>query len=271
MFNQTPINANPIGFSQIPLLQTQDSIAFNGYSLQNASIITSEIDFDNLTNIDLNAFKYPRDDGGSVLSKFYRGKDIALKITLKAATSNAFNTLLDDFKKNIRNTEGNLDITVNGEIRRIKATCKAIDFERKAYNVTFTTAKVVFQAVEPFFYAVNAQSYEFQAQSGSFFGEFSNNGSADSLPALYFIFGSGTSATALGITAFGKTLTITTALTNNDVVIIDSKQKSVTKNGVEIDYTGQFPKFPPGSCPFQVSITGTSLLDLTAIIPKNYL
>lgn len=271
MLNTEALNTNAIGYSPLPNAITQDVIAFDGFGLQNTQIITNSIDFDDLTTVELNSFKYPRDDGGGVLSKYYRGREIKLTCTIKAASAAAFASVMDDFKKSLRKTEGNLDIYVNDETRRIKATCTKIDFKRQHYNVTFATADVTFQALEPFFYAANAQSFQFQAQSGSFFGEFTNTGSADSLPALYFIFGAGTAATELQINAFGLSLTIANSFANNDVLIVDAKNKSVTKNGAEIDYTGQFPKFPPGSCPFQIAMTGTSLLDLTAIVPKNYL
>jgi len=273
MLNTELLNGNALASSPLPLTITQDVIAFNGYGLQNAGIITSLGDWDDLANVELNSFNFPRDDGGAVLSKYYRGREIRAKITIKAATAADFQTLLDGFKKGIRTTEGFLDILPPGttETRRIKATCTKIAFGRQHYNVTYITAEVTFQALEPFFYAVNAQSLQLQAQSGSFSAELTNDGSADSLPTLYFIFGAGTAATELQINAFGLSLTIPSTYANNDVLIVDSKNKSVTKNGVEIDYTGQFPKFPPGSCPFQIAITGTSLLDLTAIIPKNYL
>lgn len=271
MLNQWTVNQYPINYSTLPLIVSQDVIAFNGYSLQNSQIITTEIDFDDLSPVELNTYKYPRDNGGGVLSKFYRGKDITLTITIKASTASAFSTLMDDFKKNLRYTEGNLDMTVNGEIRRIRATCTSIDFNRKHYNVTYATTRVKFQSVEPFLYAKDAQSFQFQWQTNSFSGEFTNAWSAESLPALYFIFWAGTTATALSVTSQWKTITMTTAFTQNDILIIDSKNKSITKNGVEIDYTGQFPSFPPWSCPFQVAITWTSLLDLTAVVPKNYL
>lgn len=188
MFNLEAINSNAIAYSPVQTAIIQDVIAFDGYGLQNNRIVTSYNDGDNLTEVDLRSFNYPRDDGGSVLSKFYRGRDINLEITLKEQTAEAFAVLLDEFKKSLRKTEGNLDVFVNGETRRIKATCTKIDFNRKHYNVTYITAKVTFRTLEPHFYAENPQTYRLQAQSGSFFAETTNEGSGESSPTFYFIF-----------------------------------------------------------------------------------
>lgn len=271
MIGHYTIGGTTLGGSPIPSSSSTDAIAFDGYGLQNANIITSEIDFDDTGSIELNSFKYPRENGGGVLSKFYRGREIKLKLTIKEATGTAFNTLLDNFKKSLRVTEGYLDILVNSEVRRIKATCTKIDFGRKHYNVTFTTAQVTFTALEPFFYSKASQSFQYLSKTGTFSEEFTNGGSTEALPAFYFIFGAGSAVTQLQITAFGRTLTIDNTFASGDILIVKADGKSITKNGTEIDYTGQFPELEPGSCPFTVTITGTVLVDVTVTVPKNYL
>ncbi len=187
MISQYAISEAAIGASPIPATSSTDVLAFDGFGLQNANIITSQIDFDDTGSIELNSFKYPRENGGGVLSKFYRERDIKLTLTLKANTADEFAALLDTFKKALSKTEGQLDILVAGEIRTIKATCTRIDFNRKHYNVTFTQGQVTFKALEPFFYSKSAQSFTFPGKTATFNEEFTNGGSAEANPALYFI------------------------------------------------------------------------------------
>lgn len=72
MINYSPINDQPIGYSPLPFSTTQDSIAFDGYGLQNSSIRTMLMDNDDMGKIDLSTFDFPRDDGGGLLTKYYR-------------------------------------------------------------------------------------------------------------------------------------------------------------------------------------------------------
>lgn len=160
---------------------------------------------------------------------------------------------------------------VAGEKRRIRATCTKFDVTREHYNITFCKAKIVFTCLEPFFYAASKQSYTFPGKVATFTEEVTNNGSAESLPIFYHIFGATTAVTAVAITAFGKTMTVTNSFSANDILIIDSENKKVTKNGTEIDYSGSFPIFPTGSNPFTVTYTGTVAVDVTLLQNKNYL
>ncbi len=272
--NDFLINEYEVNHSDAPSYFGQDDIVFADYSLQNTGFITSSIDYEELKNIELNTFKYSRIDGGGVLSKYYRGRRITIKGTIKAETAEAFHTLIDEVKKNIRFTEGNLDIRPIGstEIRRIKATLTDLDLPRQHFNITFCEITLVFTTAEPFFYAITNQSSTFEAKTGNFTEDMTHDGSAEKSPRVYFVFGVGTTATAMTITdPEGRVLTVTTALTNGDLLLVDGDNKVVELNGTEIDFSGSFPIFSPGGNNFTVGFTGTVLADVTFILQKNYL
>ena len=138
--------------------------------------------------------------------------------------------------------------------------------------MTFAPIVVTFLAMEPFFYSTVNQYATFTNKTATFTEEMTHNGSAEVLPSMYLAFGVGTSATAITFTdPSGRLLTITTALTNGTVIFIDGDNKVVKKDGVEIDFTGSFPIFTPGSNNFTIGLTGTVLVDVTVIAKKNFL
>ena len=270
--NFEEVNASEVNHTDASSISLQADIVFDGYSLQNLNFITSTIDYDDLWKVELNSFNYPRTDGGGVISKYYRGRTITLKGIIKKDTSTDFNDFIDEVKKSLRATEGLLEIMVNGEIRQIKATVTDLSYNRNHYNITFSPISVTFTAVEPFFYSKTLQSLSVLGKTATYTEEMQNDGGADSNPTVYFVFWAGTTVSAIKFTdPQSRQLTITTSLTNGDIIIIDSVDKVVTKNGTEIDYTGAFPIFAPWSNTFIVTITGTALVDTTLTLPKNYL
>ncbi|MCC7357283.1 hypothetical protein IT408_02135 [Candidatus Uhrbacteria bacterium] len=58
-------------------------------------------------------------------------------------------------------------------------------------------------------------------------------------------------------TTNGDKLIIAGSFTNGDQVIIDGENKRVTKNGVDIDYTGILPKVVAGTNIFKITLTGS--------------
>ena len=271
MINQYQVNEWVVADSEPPVLITQDDIVFDGFSLQNWTTVScSFTDFDNQGGREISSFDFPNNDGGGLISSYQRGRIISFDISLKEETKESFNTLLDTFKKSLRKTEWNLDIRVNGEIRRIKATCKPIKFDRKNYNNTFVKAKVSFITDEPFFYKISPQSWLIESQTKSFYSEIDNAGFADAFPIFYIVFRSWSTVSNILIEAFSKSFSISESFVSNDIVIIDMKTETVTKNGVEIDYSGQFIKFTPWSCPFHIVFTGSVLADFSLILDKNY-
>lgn len=101
--NTYTLNSEALASSGKSIQTTYDNIVFDGFSLNNGStIICNRINYDDQGDIALNSFDYPRNDGGGILSRFYRKRNITAQFTLKADNAEAFNTLIDNFKKGIK-------------------------------------------------------------------------------------------------------------------------------------------------------------------------
>lgn len=271
MLNLYTLNEFEIGHSVAPEFIEQDDFVFDGYSLQNSEIIMEMSDYDDLGKIDFNTFNFPRNNGGGVISKFYRGRTVGFTGIVRCSTAVLLNEKVDEIKRSISATEGYLDIKVNGNIRRAKATCVKMDFGRQHYHVSFIPVRITFEILEPFFYSINDQSGSYLGKTGNFSEEFTCGGTAETEPTFYFIFGT-TTVTGMTITnPDATTLVLAEAITTGDVLIINSKEKEIKLNGTVIDYTGVFPTFRVGSNPFSVSFTGSVNVDVSLITAKNYL
>ena len=271
LLNNYTLNEHELWYAVAPTILDQDDIVFDGYSLQNTEIITETLNYDDLGIVDFNTFNFPRNNWGGVISKYYRGRKVTFKSFVKESTSTALNDKLDEIKNKLATTEWYLDIRVNSEIRRVKATCTNLDYKRQHYHVTFIPLDITFTILEPFFYAITSQSASYLSKTGTFSEEFTSLGTAATEPTIYFIFWVSTVTSMVITNPDTTTMTITTSLWVSDVLIIDSKNKVVTKNGTEIDYSGVFPLFQVWSNPFTVTITGSVNVDVTVITPKNYL
>lgn len=271
MVNTFAVNEYEVNHWFAPISVGQDDIVFQGYSLQNANIITDQPNNDDLTDMEMNTSMFPRNDGAALLSRYYRGRTISIRSTLLADNETELNELIDEVKKNLRETEGNLDIKVNGVIRRIKATATNINFKREHFHLTWCPLEVTFKILEPFFYETADQTANFANISADFDAEITHKWTAKSFPVFYFFFWAGTSMSALEYADSMTTFTVTHAFTNGDVLIIDWEEKTVTLNGTEIDYNGRFPEFSPGLNLFSMDFTGTVLVDIATAIKKTFL
>lgn len=248
-----PLAQYPIGYSpQITAgvgnaqYITAGGVGFNGYDLNDiTSIICQSIDVDDLTKVDLTSFEFPQSDGGGVLSKYYRGRQIKLKLFLKQSTPALLDTLIDTLKAQLKPTEGIFSFAVaGGETRIIPATVVNIKFDRNHYNLTFIKCEVTLQCAEAFFTTTTDQSTTWEQRSGNFSEEITHGGNATSLSRVYMIFGSA-SVSALSFSSNGKTIAPATSIITGDILIIDNGRKTVTKNGVSVDYAGTFFGFEP--------------------------
>lgn len=240
----------------------QDTIVFNSYGLQNTMIVTTNM-IDSIPERSLDIVDRPRAHGQILLNDWWRTKDITLTGYIRATSVTELAAEVDQFKYKMSDREGNLDIKIDGVVRRYVATLanKDIFDDRKGYHVTFMPWKLVFRCLTPFAVLPNYISDDFLNETDLSLNEqIENEGTTVAQPVLIFNFSAANAVTALSWTnnTNNEAISITTSISAGDYIRIDGETKQVTKNGTVIDYSGIFPLLDVGINSFSLNITGTS-------------
>lgn len=230
------------------------NVIFDGNDLQTATIITSDIQHESIPEKDAKTYALAHANRSVMPIVNYPRRVITLSGTLLATTVAGLDSLLDTFKAYLRDPNSNLDIDYNGSTRRyVNCTLSRLSIDRPR-GLTHAKFNADFWCTEPFGQATtptiaNTES----AQTGATdTWVHSYAGTAPyQLPVITLDINSITggdgfltvknNANGQGITIIGQTFVAA------DQIVIDSKNRTVTKNGTEIDYLGAFPELPPGS------------------------
>lgn len=260
--NSTAINTSP---ELISIYSWEYS--FDGFNLHDKVNITlKSSNNDDLTEQDISLYDFAYNHGGWFSSRYYRGREIRFIGSVKAETEQLFQEYMDTLKKWLSKAEWILNV----KGRKIKATLSKMAYNRNSYNITWSPVELTFKTSDAF-WSEWAESIWFTWITWDLQEEVSYIWTAPSSPTWYFAFQSGASITNISITHNWVSFIVPVSATSWDVVLIDGKNKTVLKNGVEIDFTGVFPEFTEYSNPFIVDFTGTVNVDVTLIFDKYFL
>ena len=265
LYNGELYNGN---FNLGGVLTSLEDISFNGYGLQNSNIITSNIDIEDIER-DFQTVSVPNGHGQILNSDFWRSKRITISGVLTHSSRAELESLIFNFKKALSAQQKNFDrVMGNGIKRRWICTATKIDVDASQhYAITRATFSVSFDVLVPF-----GQNTSFTGESHTvsdlIFSELmENSGNAPGDPIWILVISSATDITAINIknNTTGEEIEITETIVASDVLIFDSTEKTVTQNGTEIDFDGQFPILDPESNSYTITATGTDIeYELTA-------
>lgn len=255
-----------------------DDIEFDGYSLQNSSIISQDIVIYSSPSRELLPYKVPRNDGGRLNGNYYRDRRIRIKGIIQAASRTLLEQAMDTFKRRMHTPEGNLDLKQGGEIRRIPATLQnsgEMFAERKGYHITYTPFQLEFLALDPFFHDMDYTAETSENVTSLNFGvTVENLGTIYARPVVTIIFEAATSVTAIAFNNASNdgAMSITRSFVAGDILVIDAEESTVTVNGVQVDYDGIFPRLDYGSNNCSIVTTGSSVQFTSTIsFKRSYL
>lgn len=166
--------------------------------------------------------------------------------------------------------------TLSQKGRYYNATCESLVIEENAeQNITHLEWEATFSCPDPFAYDMEESSVpQFSAPNN---GQISinNRGDAVIFPYLQVKTQSSYPVTlTLHNLTTGDRITPKVTIVRGDVLDIDCERKSLTKNGVEVDYSGSFIRFSVGGNTLQYSVSakaGTPTVDTSMRWRHKYL
>lgn len=240
-----------------------DEITFNNYGLQNTSILTRFVKL-SAPILDLQKRAYPRAQGAYAETAYWRETHLVLRGTIKGSSRTDMESRMDTLRKNLAVFGGILKIPWAGTSRYYECYAIGLDRifqERDHYHMTMCPYEIELIALQPFGRSGGRTVTDVPtpiAVSPTTM-EFVNAGTAeaDSLAYLTVVTAGTLSQIVWENTTNGDKMTIPSSFSNGDQIVIDGENRRVTKNGVEIDYTGVLPKIISGSNAFKITLTGS--------------
>lgn len=268
MLNTTMLNTAPLNdWLQVVAsfsVSDFDDINFDNFGLQNASVISQQIEVSSAPQRELRRFRTPRGDGGGWQGEYMRERIVRVSGILKKSTASELETFIDLFKRRMTKAEGNLDIKVNGTMRRCVATLQNTDAmfkRRQGHHVTICPFDLDFVTLDPMF-----KDFDYTAQTNFNLTNLAWSESVENLgtyraPAVLVILVDAANAITgcnFRNNTNGEEIEITETISAGDIIVFDSEQNSVTLNGTEVEYNGRFPYLEYGANSYTITLTGTS-------------
>lgn len=238
------------------------SVSYDSVSIQdNDNYIPKIVDHISAPDREINYYDLSLRGGSKVVDAYYKSKEIVVSGIVKGDTASEFQQKVDELKELFSRIGKNLDISWRSTTRRYKCTCISHTLPSDYYNLTFINYEARFLAYEGFGRSISDTSISTSNVSTAVFERSTTiTGSCEAMPTITVSVDSETSLTAIKFKTNSTTdeISIPYAYTAGDVLIINCENKTITINGTAVDYTGNFPRFAPGSLTYTFTMTSTA-------------
>jgi len=229
----------------------------DSYDLQDANIILTKIEHDTIPARELKRYRIVRGDGELITDNRYGAKRIVLIGRVQGSSTTDLESRLDTLRANIVGYDKinkTLEIEYNGTTRNYTATCVNINIDRRNGTINFAEFQIEFISTTPFGKAPSSSNLlTSTAQTTSPNSKaITVAGTAERQKLVITVeLNSFTGAVANTITLKNNdtnyAISVSRAWVAADVLEIDVENFSVKVNGTDVDYSGAFPDFAPGS------------------------
>lgn len=230
------------------------AITYNGYSLQNGTIVTTETDLFSPPKRDVQVDRLAHADGGRIVQQFWNTRDFTVSGHIQADGQATLHATIDQFNAALSQQNGILNVTIDGGTSRIiYCTAQELIIAKNRGNTTAAFTAHFISADGMMWDSSSTPTTLLAATTvtaGSVDVSTTVLGSYKAQPLIRYVLNSFTGSGARSVTLSNslnlKGITISRTWTAGDVLEVDCINMLVYVNSVSTDYTGQFPEFTPG-------------------------
>ena len=246
------------------------AITFDAFSLQDSNYITTEIEYRSLPSREITLESIARKPGKKFLNEEFGERRIRLSGFIEGSSASDLITKIDDLHTNVtRKKIGTLSIDAN---RDIQALVASVAIAEPHYSQTIVPMSLEFVAAEPFFQGTQQIATTSVAEGTSSVTITTTfSGSVFAEPTITYTPKGGTLNTninkiTISYDATGEEVTWSGgnhALNNANSVAFDYINQIITEGSTEIEASGVFARFEPGSRSITVTYYSTSTSSTT--------
>lgn len=225
-------------------------IIFNSLNINDkVNYFVEESNHDDIAIQEVNVQKIARTNESVILKKNYGSKKIKMSVIVKDSSKDNLDSRLDTFRQTIEAMDKNLDIDYASGTRRYVSTGFVKRMERKLY---WAKVEIEFECYKAFGENTSSTVENFNNKTTSpYTDDIEIIGSANAQPDIQItidtITATGEKYMQLKNTDNGDYIKISADdWAANDVIIISTREASVTKNGTVVEYLGIMPAWIPG-------------------------
>lgn len=234
----------------------------------------------------LNLFALARRNARKLTSAFYQAKKIYISVYITGNNRDNADQIFDTLMGYIQSGEGSLVIQQSGTVRQYTATFSKIDKNNSGTGRGiaqppqggFADITLEFECSDSYGYDTNYTLITNQSSltSGNVNVAYTQGGSAEwqvpFIQAQYTaLTGSAPNTVTVGNQATGQAIQVSRTWSAGDLLQVDSRNRTVQVNGLDVAFTGAFPEFNTGlqNLYIQDSFT-TRTLKLYAYVYNRY-
>ena len=252
------------------------NLKYNSTSLQtsvspSATILTSNITYNNLPEKVINIKSDTIRDSWDLVDVQYTDKVITADGWLISDTAANLRTLTDNFKNYLRPNEKNLDIETYGgspAYRRYVCSCQSIDVPEEHWQTTQVPYAAEFLC-NPFGKATSVTTVNLNSGSNITSTPYNESpsitGTYKCKPTITITVVSETDLTAIKFenTTNLDWIQVARSFSAAEVLTINCESETVQVDGSNVDFTGVFPRFDPGTSVLSTTTTDSGAFAIT--------